>query len=336
MSKNYGLDATGNKADITRGDLVRFWPCDLLPFRNNYRFGATDSDPEVRAERDKQIEDMVTSLCSERQKTPILVFPVSGNRFQVHAGDTRHKAFIRINDRRIWPWNKPEDEAKNPEITGLARIECKVEDPGDSKRIFASSLTENIARNNLNAIDLANAVAMATDLYAYTDAEIMAKFRQSDPAWLPNMRRLARLPDVRKREIWLGHMNANVGYLLAEIPEERHEEVLAAASAEPAPTNVSVETPAPALLAPIPQQSPKCKKVTARAVATVAKKKGLLQHKKIAHTIAGMREFWEPITKERPGSLVARLAEANLAWLSGADDSAYWGELLKILKEVKH
>jgi len=332
MARSYGVDANGSPADVQRGDLVRFWVTDLLPFSNNYRMGSSNLDPEVRASREQQIEDMVTSLCDEGQKTPLLIHNVSGDRFRVHAGDTRYWAFMRIDERKCWPWGKTEDG-------GRPRVECKVESGADSRRIFLSSLTENIARNNLTCIDLANAVAIATDLHHFTDAEILSKFRQTaDPSWLPNMRRLARLPDARKRDIHLGHMKANVGYLLAEIPEDRQEEVLAEAAAPVVNTydkmgSAVFETLPPAL-APIPQPS-KRKKVTARAVATVAKKKGLLQHKKVAHTIAGMREFWEPITKDRAGSLVARLAEANLAWLASADDHLFWSEITKILKEVK-
>lgn len=399
MAKFYGLNDAGENADITRGDLVRFWPHDLLHFKDNYRFATTDTDPAVIAERDKEIEDMVRSLCSEGQKMPIKIHGVSGNRFQVHAGDTRHLAFLRINERGIWPFSED----------GKARVECTVDTNGEPKKTFGTSITENIARNELNVIDMANAVAIATDDYHFTDAEILQKFQQAkpdgtakDPAWLPNMRRLARLPIERKREIYLGLMAASVGYLLAEIPEERHAEVLAEAAGEPAPVHSdsvratrtepaipssplpgncpdcgltepdpvcseycgvcgkpyelyarmdqsrsAVENPAPTAeptldytdsqTAPVIQpnkQPKKRKKVTARAVAEVAKSKGLLTHKKVGHTLAGIREFFEPLAHERNAETrMGQLAAASIAWLHSADDDIFYAQLKKILKE---
>lgn len=387
MAKDYGLNAEGQKADITRGDLVRFYPEDLLPFVGNYRFGATDSDPAVRAERNKEIEAMVVSLCEENQKTPIIIHGVSGSRFQVHAGDTRHQASLRINERGIWPFSND----------GKMRIECKVEANGDAKRTFGTSITENIARSNLNLIDVANAVAIATDQYQYSDAEILQKFQQvkpdgtpKDPAWLPNMRRLARLPIERKREIYLGLMAASVGYLLAEIPEDRHAEVLAEAAGEDPHRGIDYfaeEAEAEELMADptcpdcgptAPDASGNCSnchqpynlenpvaeptldytdsqikpvitpnvpkkrkarpgKVTARAVAKVAKDKGLLAHKKVGHTLAGIREFWQPYAEDRnTDSRMGQLATATLAWIAGdQNDDAYFKAVAKILKEGK-
>lgn len=397
MSKDYGLNSDGSKVDITRGDLVRFWPEDLIPNDNNYRFEAFDSDPAIVAERDKQIEKKVASLIEERQKQPIGIHEVTGKRFKVHYGDTRHLAFLRINERRIWPWNKPEDEAKNLEIRGRARIECVVENFGVNaeKEYFGASIVENLSRNDLSVISLCVAVSRAEKL-GYTDAEIMRKFHQTDPAFLPNMRRLARLPDHMKRQIHLKQMAPSVGYLLAEIPEEAHAEVLAevagvpfrhpdgtvrplmpgdleaeAMPSEPTPTcpdcdssvarednpKICVGCNQPFDMADARARAEqtldysesqerrpsagkpsaaKPKPITARAVASAAKKLGHLKHKKIANTIAGMKAFWEPITKERKGSLIARLAEAQIAWLGGeANDDRFYKEVLAILREAK-
>lgn len=390
MAQDYGITASGEKANVTRGDLARFWPEDLVPNTEQYRFGSTDTDPEVTAAREREIEEMITSLCSEGQLEPVIIRPISGNRFRIHGGDTRYQAFKRINERRIWPWAKAEDD-------GRARIECIVKKCSD-RDAFGQSITENLQRNQLTVIDQANAVQIASDRYQYTDAEIMQKFRQTDPAWLPNMRRLARLPDPLKRRIHLNQMAASVGYLLAEIPEESHAAVLAEAAGEvypvteslkridailAEPEHVSIETPAvtcpdcgdyrpnpdnPKICvgcdqpfdmndapAPVEQtldysesQEPrgssaktagktsKPKQVTARAVASAAKKRGLLAHKKIANTVAGMKQFWEPLVQDRKGSLLSRMAEAQIAWISGeSSDDVFYKHLLAILKEAK-
>lgn len=344
MAKHYGLDAAGETADVKRGDLAYFYPEDLIPNDKNYRFGSFDSDPAVKAARELEIEAMVQSLCAERQKQPVSIHQVPGNRFKVHAGDTRHQAFLRINERGIWPHGKPEEG-------GRARIECRVENfAKDAEReIFGSSIVENLSRHNLTVIDMAIAVSQATNL-GYSDTEIMAKFHQKDPAFLPNMRRLAVLPDQRKRQIHLGQMAAQIGYLLAEIPESEHAAVIADAMGEPSSTeteqpNVLSETladpPAPAV-APIlgrvstaraTSAKKKPKKLTARAVAESAKKMGLLKHKKIAWTPAGMREFFQPLTQDTKGAPMTRLADSFMARLEGdTDDDKFYKDLIAIFK----
>ena len=225
-----GLNAAGEKVDAVRGELLRYWPEDLLPM-SNYRFGSTDSDPEVIAAREEEIEDMVSSLCLQGQLQPILIRPVSGDRVQVVAGDTRHRAALRINERNLWPWSKPEDG-------GRMRLDCKVE-AGSERESFGNSLVENLQRKNLSPIDIANAVQIASQKYQYTDQEIRARFKQTtDPAWLSNMRSLAKLPDSIKRKIHLRDFAPSVGYLLSEIPEAEHEAVLSDAAA-----SVAVEEP---------------------------------------------------------------------------------------------
>lgn len=363
MAKSYGLNATGEQASVKRADMPRFLPEDLIPNSNNYRFGSFDDDPEIRAAREAEIEEMVAQLCAEGQKQPIVVHQVSGNRFQVHAGDTRHQAFLRINQRRIWPWSLPDDEP------GRARIMAIVEatDKNEDAFYFSTSIVENIGRNSLSIVDVAIAVARATGKYGMSDHDILRKFNQlksdgktpKDPAWLPNMRRIACLPVERKRQIHLGALAASVGYLLAELPEERHQELLddaaAIQSGEAAPASIMddlkaidnilsepeqgeppVDSVAPALMQPIPQPRARkkaSKPVTARALAKAAKAKGLLKHKKVGKTVADCREFWGPIANDRAPSLLKRLAEANIAWLDGqSNDDKFYKEVLAVLK----
>lgn len=416
MAKSYGLAPDGTEADVKRNDLPRFPPEVLLPMKN-YRFGSFDTDPEVKAAREAEIELMVESLLTEGQKQPIIIHEVTGKRFCVHAGDTRHQAFLRIVQRGVaWPWEKDH----------VPRIECRVENFAKEaeKQVFGSSIVENLARANLTVIDICIAVAEAERL-GYTDTEIMAKFRQTDPAFLPNMRRLARLPDPLKRQIHLKQMAPSVGYLLAEIPEDAHAAVLAEAAGEinhPADdpawirmrrspvndkafadvvaeyesnrvdnhidgdphnnalSNVSIETlpncpdcgdhspnpdnpkicihcdqpfnfedqaapPESRSLDYSESQTPagktskplKPKKITARAVATAAKKRGLLGHKKIGKTVAELKEFWSPFAEDRnAGTKIHKLAEATLAHLGGeSTDDRFYEELLALFKE-KH
>lgn len=339
MAKSYGLDQAGEQVNVKRSDAPGFFPEDLIENTENYRFGAFDVDPEVMAAREREIEEMVISLCTEGQKQQIIIRPVPGKRFMVLAGDTRHKAGLRINQRRIWPWANKDDN-------GRMRLDCRVEEVGD-KEAFGASIIENAHRNQLTPICTANAVRIASDKYKYTDAEIMAKFRQADPAWLPNMRRLAVLPAEIQRLIHLGKMAPSVGYVLAEIPQDRHAEVLAEAAqgVKPiqieTPLEVSTETPEqttpaaePAPAATAPKARKARSKVTARSVAAVAKSKGLLKHKAVSLTVAGQREFWNPLA--RPNSLLGKLAEANLAWLTDADHEKFYKAVIAVLKkEIK-
>jgi hypothetical protein len=327
MSKNYGLGANGKEADITRGDLVRFFVTDLLPMQN-YRFWCTDTSPEVKALRAKKQADMTASLYAEGQKTPLRVYEVPGKRFRIHAGDTRYWSFVEIDKKRDWPWGKKEDE-------GRPRVECLVEtfDPkiDRDKAAFGSSLTENIQRNDLTLVDLSNAVIIA-ERQGYTPAEIMAQLRQTDPSFISRMHKIAVLPVARKRELFLNQLSASTAYLLAEIPEEEHESILEeAATLEPEASSHSADSVDPRPNAPKKRGRP-AKKASARSVATVAKKRGLLKNKSTAHTIAGQREFWTPYAERGKESLMGRLAVASLDWLRSADDESYFKAVTSLLR----
>ena len=326
MSKNYGKGADGSEVDITRGDLVRFFVEDLLPM-NNYRFWCNDTSPEIKALRAKRQADMTASLYAEGQKTPLRVYEVPGKRFRIHAGDTRYWSFMEIDKKRDWPWGKPEDE-------GRPRVECLVEtfDPkiDREKAAFGSSLTENIQRNDLTLVDLSNAVMIA-ERQGYTPAEIMAQLRQTDPSFISRMHKIAVLPVARKRELFLNQLSAATAYLLAEIPEEEHEGILADAKAmEPETSSHSAETVQPRPNAPKKRGRP-AKTVSARSVAVAAKKRGLLKNKSTAQTIAGQREFWTPYA-DRKDSLIGRLAVANLDWIKSGDNEAYFRSITGLLK----
>ena len=185
---------------------------------------------------------VAASLYAEGQKTPLRVHEVPGKRFRIHAGDTRYWSFMEIDKRRDWPWGKPEDK-------GRPRVECLVEtfDPkiDRDKAAFGSSLTENIQRNDLTLVDLSNAVIIA-ERQGYTPAEIMAQLRQTDPTFISRMHKIAVLPVARKRELFLNQISASTAYLLAEIPEEEHEGVLAdAAAMEPDASSHSADTVEP-------------------------------------------------------------------------------------------
>lgn len=329
MSKNYGNGADGKEVDISRGDLVCFFVSDLLP-SNNYRFWCTDTSPEIKALRAQKQAEMTASLYAEGQKTPIKVYEVPGKRFRIHAGDTRYWSFMEIDKKRDWPWGKTEDK-------GRPRVECLVEtfDPkiDREKAAFGSSLTENIQRNDLTLVDLSNAVIIA-ERQGYTPAEIMAQLRQTDPTFISRMHKIAVLPVARRRELFLNQISASTAYLLAEIPEEEHDGVLADAKVmEPETSSHSAASVGTRPNAPKKRGRP-AKTVSTRTVAVAAKKRGLLKNKSTAHTIAGQREFWTPYA-DRKDSMIGRLAAASLDWLKNADDEIYFKSVVGLLKRAE-
>ena len=167
---------------------------------------ATDAQTEIdldllRPNEDQPRTDMDESRLDELARSiktsgviqPILVRPLSGNDYEIVAGERRWRAAQRA---------------------GLLRIPVIVKDVPPEKRLELA-LVENIQRENLNPIEAARAYKRLSDQFRLTQEEI-AEAVGKDRATVANYQRLLTLPaevqaDVAAGSLSMGHARALVG-----------------------------------------------------------------------------------------------------------------------------
>jgi ParB family chromosome partitioning protein len=135
--------------------------------------------------------------CSVREKgiiQPVAVRPGLNGRYQLIAGERRLKAAIAV---------------------GLKRIPAYVIEVSSDEDMLEMALIENVQREHLNPIDLANGYQRLIDEIKLTQEEVAEKIGK-DRATVANMIRLLKLPDkiqesLKKGEIREGHARALLG-----------------------------------------------------------------------------------------------------------------------------
>ena len=146
-----------------------------------------------------EIAALADSLRQHGMLQPILVRPV-GDRYQVIAGERRLRACV---------------EAR------LHEVHARVMDL-DDQRVSELAIVENLQREDLNAIEKANAFRRYLDAYGGTQEELAGRLGV-DRSTLSNLLRLLDLPEeildaVRNKKISQGHARALLGL---ESPEDR-------------------------------------------------------------------------------------------------------------------
>ena len=185
-----GLDALiGNpeaalqKIENTVGEQLRQLPIDSVS-RGHYQ-------PRVQFESEA-LEELAASIRAQGILQPIVVRP-SETGYEIVAGERRWRA---------------------AQLAGLQEIPAVIRDLDDSTAA-AVALIENIQRENLNALEQANALQRLIDEFGMThqqSADLIGRSRAS----VSNLLRLRELPGEVKRyleqgEIDMGHARALLG-----------------------------------------------------------------------------------------------------------------------------
>ncbi len=148
------------------------------------------------------LEQLAGSIKQAGVLQPILVMEKDG-RYQIVAGERRYRA---------------------SRLAGLETVPCIVRSLTESQRMEAA-LIENLQREDLNAIEEANAVRELMDRCGYTQDEASKRLGKSRPA-VANLLRLLTLPPeviemVQKNELSAGHARV----LVSVSPERRQVEL---------------------------------------------------------------------------------------------------------------
>ncbi len=172
--------ASYSQALSSDGDLAELSISQLKPGVYQPR---KDMSPEA-------LEDLASSIQSQGIIQPIVVRPLSDNNFEIIAGERRWRA------------------AKQ---AGLNKVPCLIKRVEDRAAI-AMALIENIQRENLNAIEEAQALARLQDEFHLTHQQVADSIGKSRTT-VSNLLRLNQLDDqvkqlVAQKKLEMGHARA--------------------------------------------------------------------------------------------------------------------------------
>jgi len=156
---------------------------------------------------DAAIDDLARSLRVTGLLQPVIVRPVEGDQFELVAGERRWRAAQRA---------------------GIHRIPAVIRDVPD-ERLLELALIENVQREELNAIEEAEAYRILADDLGLTQQEIAERVGKQRTS-VANALRLLNLPPrvqqmVRGKQISMGHARALLALEDAKIILELAERV---------------------------------------------------------------------------------------------------------------
>lgn len=142
---------------------------------------------------EKELDELSASLQTHGLLQPIVVRQVSGNRFQIIAGERRYRAAMRAG------WTE-------------MPVHCL---SVDDRQMAELALTENVQRKDLNAIEKATAFAHYLEMYGGTHDEL-AKRLDLNRSTITNLLRLLELPRLIQEFVQRGTLSE--GHVRALLP----------------------------------------------------------------------------------------------------------------------
>ena len=121
-----------------------------------------DEEQDRDAISDEDIQEFARTLKKEGQRRPIEVRPSTDGKYVIIAGERRWRA-LKLNNADT--------------------IMCIVRNKISDQQASLDQLTENVARENLNPLQLAKALKKRIDQYGYTQAEL-AEILGKKPSWV--------------------------------------------------------------------------------------------------------------------------------------------------------
>ena len=176
--------AVENTAGLVEGDGYKI--LDVTKIQRGKYQPRRDLEPQA-------LEELSNSIKAQGVMQPIIIRPVTGDMYEIIAGERRWQAC---------------------QLAGLDTIPVIVKDVSDEAAI-AMALIENIQRENLNAMEEAIALKRLQDEFELTQQEVATAVGKSRSS-VTNLLRLTKLTeDVRKLleygDIEMGHARALLG-----------------------------------------------------------------------------------------------------------------------------
>jgi ParB-like chromosome segregation protein Spo0J len=211
--------------DVKRGDFFWVDPTEVI-VREELR---GRQKPPTEAD----IISMAESLMDHGQRQPVECRKIENNRLLLNMGFTRTAAARLIRTGFIGT----EGSERRDENFKLKVILSD----GNDKDAFIHNIVENAHRNNTTAIDDAYNHNRLREQYGYNDAQITRLYRYDDPNKVGRYRKLLNLnPDVQNL-VADGSLAVQAAIDLLDMPEDKHAEVLAAATVTKADGTIKVQ-----------------------------------------------------------------------------------------------
>lgn len=284
-----------NAGEVGRPEYYLIWPKEIIVGQNKPRY-EQHSEEVIRA-RKESYEVPDASGKPIGQVTPVVCRRVAENKVQLVAGFCRHAAMLLYN----------EEHPESP-----MRLKCIVSDMNDEEALVKATI-ENHERQANTPMDLAFSHRAFREL-GWSDAKIAAHYKLSQGR-VSQLTKLLRLPSEIQRKVHRGETSVEAAILLADMPEEDRDRILAATSEEKPAEEPVTETK--------PEEKPAKKKPGRKS--TTAKIKQHVRDAKIANgngstparTLSEVRDFWESNTGKAEDKWLQDLAELNLEFIRG-------------------
>jgi ParB family transcriptional regulator, chromosome partitioning protein len=158
---------------------------------------------------DEALQGLAGSLAERGVVQPILVRPVAGGTYEIVAGERRWRA---------------------AQLAGLERIPAVVCDHDDAASLEVA-LVENMAREDLNPVEEARAVAALVEELGLSREDVGKRVGRSRVA-ISNLLRILDLPDETLELLESGRLTEGHGRALLMAPDQADRRRLARAAAE--------------------------------------------------------------------------------------------------------
>jgi ParB family chromosome partitioning protein len=157
---------------------------------------------------DEALQGLAGSLAERGVVQPILVRPIAGGTYEIVAGERRWRA---------------------AQLAGLERIPAVIQDHDDAASLEVA-LVENMAREDLNPVEEARAVAALVEELGLSREAVGKKVGRSRVA-ISNLLRILDLPDETLELLESGRLTEGHGRALLMAPDHADRRRLAAAAA---------------------------------------------------------------------------------------------------------
>jgi ParB family chromosome partitioning protein len=150
----------------------------------------------------KALGELAQSIRDHGVLEPLLVRRVGTDRFEIIAGERRWRASQRA---------------------GLREVPVVVKDASEAE-VFELALIENVQREDLNAVELAEALDRLVTEHSYTQETLAARLGK-DRSTISNSMRLLRLPARVRDKVVTGDLTEGHARSLLGLPEEQIDAV---------------------------------------------------------------------------------------------------------------